>query len=329
MSRGVLPPMRPGQSREVVYIFRLRRAWRPLFALLCLVAGMSAGVHSQVSMGAPVAGPGWAGRSVVPYLSSEEATSGGALSEPAILEVLEVAFMLPEPPESPESGMPLGSGAGSDTGSHHPTGATGHPGGAGVTGAADTAGAAGGVGAAGVAGTVGTIGAVGTVGAGKSAAGEHTVRNVGKYEEVQELLQTTRSRGDESESRGILFIWPVDGRVTDAFGWRIHPITGRQQFHNGIDIAAPSGTPVKAVASGTVEFTGWSEGYGRIVVIHHGQGYRTKYGHLSRSVVSQGQKVGRGEVIGYVGESGNATGPHCHFEVEVNGRAANPKDYLP
>ena len=85
----------------------------------------------------------------------------------------------------------------------------------------------------------------------------------------------------------------------------------------GIDIAAPTGTPVRAVAAGTVEFTGWSEGYGRIVIISHGEECRTKYGHLSGYAVSSGQKVARGEIIGYVGESGNAIGPHCHFEVEI------------
>ncbi len=132
-----------------------------------------------------------------------------------------------------------------------------------------------------------------------------------------------------SESRSASFVWPVDGEVTDCFGWRTHPITGKRQFHDGIDIAAPLGAAVKAAASGTITFAGWSEGYGRLVVIGHADEYRTKYGHLSRYVVGQGQKVIRGEVIGYVGESGNTTGPHCHFEVVVAGQAIDPKDYLP
>ena len=151
----------------------------------------------------------------------------------------------------------------------------------------------------------------------------------GSADDLPAYQAASRTRMDESESRGVSFVWPVEGKVTDAFGWRTHPITGKSQFHKGIDIAAPTGTPVRAVAAGTAEFTGWSEGYGRIVIISHGEECRTKYGHLSGYAVSSGQKVARGEIIGYVGESGNAIGPHCHFEVEIGGSAVDPKDYLP
>ena len=130
-------------------------------------------------------------------------------------------------------------------------------------------------------------------------------------------------------SRSAGFVWPVTGKVTDGFGWRVHPITGKKQFHEGIDIAAPSNTAVIAAASGTVTFTGWSDGYGRLVIVSHADGYRTKYGHLSRYTVSEGQKVDKGEVLGYVGQSGSATGPHCHFEIEVLGQSKNPRNYLP
>lgn len=130
-------------------------------------------------------------------------------------------------------------------------------------------------------------------------------------------------------SRSDSLIWPVTGKVTDGFGWRIHPTTGKKQFHEGIDIAAPLDTAIVAAASGTVTFTGWSDGYGRLVIISHTNGYRTRYGHLSRSIVSQGQKINKGDVLGYVGQSGRATGPHCHFEIEVSGECKNPRNYLP
>ncbi len=130
-------------------------------------------------------------------------------------------------------------------------------------------------------------------------------------------------------SRSSTFSWPLTGKVTDGYGWRTHPITGKRQFHEGIDIAAPSGTAVKASASGTVTFAGWSNGYGRLIVISHGEGYETKYGHLSRYAVSKGSRVSTGDTLGYVGQSGEATGPHLHFEIRVSGQAKNPRNYLP
>ncbi|HHY17506.1 MAG TPA: M23 family metallopeptidase [Firmicutes bacterium] len=130
-------------------------------------------------------------------------------------------------------------------------------------------------------------------------------------------------------SRSSSFSWPLTGRVTDGYGWRIHPITGKRQFHEGIDIAAPLGTAIKAAAGGTVSFAGWSNGYGRLVVIRHSDGYETRYGHLSRYAVSKGQRISKSEILGYVGQSGDATGPHVHFEIRVSGRAKNPRNYLP
>jgi murein DD-endopeptidase MepM/ murein hydrolase activator NlpD len=130
-------------------------------------------------------------------------------------------------------------------------------------------------------------------------------------------------------SRSSTFSWPVTGKVTDGYGWRTHPITGKRQFHEGIDIAASSGTAVRAAASGTVTFAGWSNGYGRLVVVGHGEGYETKYGHLSRYAVSKGAKVSKGDTLGYVGQSGDATGPHLHFEITVSRQPKNPRNYLP
>lgn len=137
------------------------------------------------------------------------------------------------------------------------------------------------------------------------------------------------SRPAQVLSRSSSFIWPVSGSVTDDFGWRIHPVTGDDQFHEGIDIAAPTGTDIKAASSGTVTFAGWSGGYGRLVIVSHPNGSETRYGHLSGFEATTGEWVSVGQVIGYVGQSGDATGPHCHFEVRKNGTPLDPEDYLP
>ncbi len=131
-----------------------------------------------------------------------------------------------------------------------------------------------------------------------------------------------------SAFKGSPLEWPVVGRITSGFGWRIHPISGVRHFHEGLDIAAPIGTPVRAVAQGKVVFVGYVSGYGRIVTIDHGSGLVTRYAHLSRTSVSQGQTVVTGQVIGYVGDSGYATGPHVHFEVRLDGEAKDPRKFL-
>lgn len=116
--------------------------------------------------------------------------------------------------------------------------------------------------------------------------------------------------------------WPLQGLLTSRFGPR-----GRG-YHRGIDVAAPYGREVRAAAAGIVVEAGWATGLGRRVVIDHGDGFQTVYAHFSRILVSQGQRVARGEVIGLVGTSGWSTGPHLHFEVHVGGRAMNPLRYL-
>jgi len=123
-------------------------------------------------------------------------------------------------------------------------------------------------------------------------------------------------------------IWPVRGFLTSTFGYRISPITGKRQFHEGLDIANKVGTPVMAPANGTVADTGVQNGYGRFIKIQHGFGMVTVYGHLSKIGVKPGQRVERGEVIGYVGNTGSSTGPHLHYEVRVNGVPNNPKKFL-
>ncbi len=125
------------------------------------------------------------------------------------------------------------------------------------------------------------------------------------------------------------FQWPINARVTSEFGYRIHPIYGTRRLHAGIDLGASTGTPIAASKGGTVISAGPRGGYGNTVVISHGGGISTLYAHQSQIAVSAGQSVGRGEVIGYVGSTGNSTGPHLHFEVRVNGVATDPRPYLP
>jgi len=124
------------------------------------------------------------------------------------------------------------------------------------------------------------------------------------------------------------FAWPVAGRIISGFGYRIHPIFGVRRFHSGIDIAASYGTPVKAADGGQVVQAGYFGGYGNSVMLYHGGGFATWYAHLSSINVSMGQFVQRGQVIGLIGSTGWATGPHLHFEVRINGAPQDPRAYL-
>lgn len=122
--------------------------------------------------------------------------------------------------------------------------------------------------------------------------------------------------------------WPVHGRLTSSYGYRIHPLRFRRIFHEGIDLAVPRGTSVKAAASGKVIFAGNRSGYGRTIIISHGQGIQTLYAHNSRLHVKTGQWIEKGQVICASGNTGNSTGPHLHFEVRENGKPKNPLNYL-
>jgi murein DD-endopeptidase MepM/ murein hydrolase activator NlpD len=118
-------------------------------------------------------------------------------------------------------------------------------------------------------------------------------------------------------------------RLASGFGYRIDPVYKTTKFHAGLDFAAPQGTPIYATANGTVEVAGnTGNGYGNHVVINHGYGYGTLYGHMFKVKVRAGQKVKRGEVIGYVGSTGKSTGPHCHYEVRRNGEPVDPVYYF-
>ncbi len=122
--------------------------------------------------------------------------------------------------------------------------------------------------------------------------------------------------------------WPVTGVITSPFGWRRSPFGGGAEFHQGLDIGANMGTTVTAAASGTIISAGWYGGYGNYILIDHGGGMSTGYGHLSRIFVSNGQQVVRGQAIGAVGSTGASTGPHLHFEVRISGKPVDPTAYL-
>ncbi|PIQ45243.1 MAG: hypothetical protein COW04_08620 [Deltaproteobacteria bacterium CG12_big_fil_rev_8_21_14_0_65_43_10] len=122
--------------------------------------------------------------------------------------------------------------------------------------------------------------------------------------------------------------WPLIGNVTSPYGKRKHPITGEKDFHNGIDISSSPGNPVTVTADGIVSFAGWHGIGGNIVVVEHGFGFSTVYAHNKTIEVKIGQKVKRGDVISYVGSTGEATGPHLHYEVWENGSPVNPKPFI-
>jgi len=123
-------------------------------------------------------------------------------------------------------------------------------------------------------------------------------------------------------------IWPVEGHVTGSFGERIDPFNGEGAFHSGVDIASSYGQGVMAPADGVVVFADFMGGYGRAIMIDHGHGISTRYGHLANFAVTAGQHVHRGDTIGYVGLSGRSTGPHLHYEVRINDTPVNPHKYL-
>ncbi len=123
-------------------------------------------------------------------------------------------------------------------------------------------------------------------------------------------------------------ISPVRGIHTSRFGTRRDPITGKRAYHQGIDISAAPGSPVHASAAGIITNADWSAGLGKAVYISHGYGISTRYGHLSQIAVKEGQKVHRGDVIGYVGNTGRSTGYHLHYEVRLEGKAMNPTGYI-
>ncbi len=129
---------------------------------------------------------------------------------------------------------------------------------------------------------------------------------------------------------GTISNWPLAGHyeISSPFGWRTHPITRKKSLHTGIDLPASTGTPIQAVGAGVVILSSWYGGYGNAIVVDHGGGISTLYGHQSQLSANEGQQVTAGQTIGYVGSTGVSTGPHLHFEVRVNGNPTDPLQYF-
>lgn len=144
---------------------------------------------------------------------------------------------------------------------------------------------------------------------------------------IMQIIRTSARggrRGPILTLRNGALLRPVPGPITSGYGWRIHPIFGTREFHTGIDIGAPYGTPVEAAHDGTVIFNGWMRGYGMLVILDHGGGLTTTYSHLSASLVHVSDRIVRGGVIGRIGSTGWSTGPHLFFEVREDGAPVDP-----
>lgn len=148
------------------------------------------------------------------------------------------------------------------------------------------------------------------------------------YLRSSKLSRLEPSFGQRLQVNIVPSIWPVDGRLLGGFGSRTDPFSGEGAYHTGVDISAPSGTSVHATADGRVEFSGFANGYGRLVIVSHGGGYETYYAHLSATNVTEGQEIRRGEIVGAVGSTGRSTGPHLHYEVRIGSNPVNPYRFL-
>ncbi len=147
---------------------------------------------------------------------------------------------------------------------------------------------------------------------------------------LQQQAMAQISSSATSVYTGGVMLWPVPGnyRISSQYGYRIHPILHTRNFHSGLDIPAATGTSIVAASAGTVIFSGTKGGYGKCVMIDHGGGIVTLYGHCSALVAGVGESVSQGQTIARVGSTGQATGPHCHFEVRINGSTTSPVSYL-
>ncbi|AFM43432.1 metalloendopeptidase-like membrane protein [Desulfosporosinus acidiphilus SJ4] len=162
------------------------------------------------------------------------------------------------------------------------------------------------------------------------------------YDEVERLQTEANALNDKirklqaaqagrNNGNGTISTWPLPGHyeISDPYGWRTHPITHKQSLHTGTDIMAPMGTEIHAAGSGVVIMAGWNVAYGNMVIIDHGHGISSLYGHQSKLNVTEGQSVEANQVIGYVGSTGWSTGPHLHFEVRVDGNPTDPLQFFP
>ena len=153
--------------------------------------------------------------------------------------------------------------------------------------------------------------------------------NLAASKEVEQMIRNSRYQPASPALSGSGALnWPISGPITSPFGWRVHPITGASRFHSGIDIGGDYGDTIHAAGAGIVSYAGWISGYGYAVIIDHGGGISTLYGHNQALLVSEGQSVSQGQAIAECGSTGNSTGPHCHFEVRVDGEPVDPMGYL-
>lgn len=161
----------------------------------------------------------------------------------------------------------------------------------------------------------------------KALEKEYDKQNEYAKEIESKIVKLQRETGPYSGGK---MAWPVPGhtRISSYYGYRIHPIFKTKKLHTGIDIPAPTGTAIKAASDGTIIYSDWLGGYGKAVMVDHGGGIVTLYGHNSSLVAKVGQKVKRGDTIAKAGSTGNSTGPHCHFEVRKNGAYVDPMPWL-
>jgi len=145
----------------------------------------------------------------------------------------------------------------------------------------------------------------------------------GELKSVENVVKKQKARFESTP-----YIWPTKGYITSPPGWRIHPLTGNRHYHKGLDIAATYGTKVVATGRGVVLEAGYWDYLGNLVIIDHGFGYTTRYGHLLSFVVKTGDRVKRNQVIGYVGNTGRSSAPHLHYEVRYNGKPRNPMNFI-
>ncbi len=156
----------------------------------------------------------------------------------------------------------------------------------------------------------------------------HQLNTDVRLEELKQQQLIQAFQGNHKLLAATPSIWPTEGWVTSPFGRRVSPFTGQPEMHTGVDITGKPGTPIKATAQGVIKFAGKDGGYGKTVVISHGAGLTTRYAHLQSIKVQEGDDVSRGTLIGELGNTGRSTGPHLHYEVQLNGVSVDPMRYI-
>ncbi len=157
---------------------------------------------------------------------------------------------------------------------------------------------------------------------------EESVKRLASFQEIAWAISNRKNLYEATPD-----MWPTEGQITSLFGYRVSPMrqtndVGLTEFHPGVDIASRPNTPIYATADGTVRYAGWTHGYGEMVIIDHGYGISTVYGHNTKLLVQTGEHVWRGQIISFMGTTGRSTGPHLHYEIRINGVPVNPMKFL-